>query len=312
MSAADWMRDLPSEVKANRPLNQLVIPGSHDSFTYQLYKRLPVGPDTDKEVRRLGNLFPCVKSIIYRWSKCQKMDVEDQLARGVRYFDIRLGILPKKFCNNLPFDGDESLEKFRIIHALYGESISTPLAKIVNFLKTHSSEVIILDFQHTYSFTEEDHHFLVEKIQTLFENMLCPKNEPMSALTLDYMKKKGYRVIAIYPKMAAPTNIFLWPRALCPTPWANTTKIEALEPFLKEGLEKRDDKNAFFVSQAILTPTSKTVASHLTSSLEKSLAKKCDEFAINWLLGNPSNLNIVIVDFIDKDDITNIMIQQNI
>ena len=312
MSAADWMRDLPSEVKANRPLNQLVIPGSHDSFTYQLDKHLPVGPDTDKEARRLGNLFPCVKSIIYRWSRCQKMDVEDQLTKGIRYFDIRLGILPEKYCNRKSSDGEENLDKFRIIHALYGESISTPFDKIMDFLKAHSDEVIILDFQHTYSFTDEDHNFLVEKIQTLFKDMLCPRTEIMSNLTLDFMKKKGYRVIAIYPKMAATTRTFLWPRALCPTPWANTTKLEVLEPFLKEGLEKRDDKNAFFVSQAILTPTSKTVTSHLTSSLEKSLAKKCDAFAVKWLSGHPSNLNIVIVDFMDKDDITNIIIHQNI
>ena len=311
MSSADWMRDLPSDVRANRPLNQLAIPGSHDSFTYNLDKRLPVGPDTDKEVRRLGNLFPCVKSIVYRWSKCQRMDADEQLANGVRYFDIRLGILPKKYCKKSSFDEEENLDKFRIIHALYGEAISTPFTKILEFLKAHSSEVVILDFQHTYSFTEEDHNFLAEKIETLFDKMLCPRTELMSNLTLDYMKKKDYQVIAIYPKMAASTRTFLWPRALCPTLWANTTKIEVLEPFLKEGLKKRDDKNAFFVSQAILTPTSKTVTSHLTSSLENSLAKKCDEFAVKWLSEHPSNLNIVIVDFMDKDNITNVIIQQN-
>ena len=239
------------------------------------------------------------------------MDVEDQLTNGVRYFDIRLGILPKKYCIRSSLYEEESLDKFRIIHALYGDAISTPFSKIANFLKAHSSEIVILDFQHTYSFTEEDHDYLVENIQTLFGQKLCPSTEPMPNLTLDYMKKKGYQVIAIYPRMAAPNRPFLWPRVLCPTPWANTTKVEVLEPFLKQGLEKRDDKNAFFVSQAILTPTSKTVTSHLTSSLENSLAKKCDSFAVKWLSGHPSNLNIIIVDFMDKDNITNIIIQQN-
>ena len=284
-----------------------MIPGSHDSFTYHLDKRLPVGPDTEKEVQRLGNIFPCIKSIIYKWCKCQNMDIEDQLDKGVRYVDIRLGILPQKYCNG----ESESLDKFRVIHALYGESISAPLDKIRKFLEDHSSEVLILDFQHTYSFTEEDHIFLVGKIENIFEKKLCPKSESLSSLTLDHMKQQGYQVIVIYPRMATSTNVFMWPRSLCPSPWANTTKIDVLAPFLKEGLERRDDRNAFFVSQAILTPTSKTITSHLTSSLEKSLAKECDEFAMKWLSEDPSNLNIVIVDFVEKDDIAEIIIKLN-
>ena len=40
------------------------------------------------------------------------MDVEEQLNNGVRYIDIRLGILPKKYCNG----ESESLDKFRVIH----------------------------------------------------------------------------------------------------------------------------------------------------------------------------------------------------
>jgi hypothetical protein len=235
------------------------------------------------------------------------MDIEEQLEKGVRYFDIRLGILPQKYCN----EGPESLDKFRVIHALYGQSISGPLDKIRTFVDDHLSEVLILDFQHTYTFTEEDHNFLVERIKNIFEKKLCPKNESISSLTLDHMKQQGYQVIVIYPRMATSTNLFMWPRSLCPSPWANTTKIDVLAPFLKEGLEKRDDKNAFFVSQAILTPTLKTITSHLTSSLEKSLAKKCDKFAMKWLSEDPSNLNIVIVDFVEKDDIAEIIIKLN-
>ena len=311
MAAADWMRDLSTEIRHSRPICQLVIPGSHDSLTYHLDKTLPVGPDTNKGARRLGNLFPCVKSIIYKWSKCQSIDVEEQLIKGVRYIDIRIGILPRKNINS-PTEGDkEDLSKFRVIHALYGEQISTPLDAIARFLEIHKSEVVILDFQHTYSFSGTDHNLLVKEIQRNFGKKLCPKNEIIANLTLDRMKERGYQVIAIYPKMATPTNLFMWPRCLCPNPWANTTKIEILSDFLKEGLEKRDDQNAFFVSQAILTPTLGTIRSHLTSSLEKTLAKICDAFVIKWLSENPSNLNIVIVDFIGKDDIIEILIQSN-
>ena len=94
----------------------------------------------------------------------------------------------------------------------------------------------------------------------------------MSKLTLEYMREKGYQVIVIYPKMATHKNIYIWPRRLCPNPWANTTNIDILASFLHEGLEERGD-NAFFVSQAILTPTTRTVRKHIRSSLEETLAK---------------------------------------
>ena len=32
---SNWMRDLPEKAKA-KPLSQLCLPGSHDSFTYSL------------------------------------------------------------------------------------------------------------------------------------------------------------------------------------------------------------------------------------------------------------------------------------
>ena len=314
MDGSDWMRDLPIDIRANRPLCQLVIPGTHDSFTYHLNKNLPVGPDTDKGARRLGNVFPCVKSIIYNWSKCQNMDVEEQLNRGVRYLDIRLGILPQKYCKESLLEGEENLDKFRFIHALYGDSIKTPFEKLRNFLDGHPSEVVILDIQHTYSFSQEDHEFLALKILKYFGPKLCPKTEAMHNLTLDYMKHKGYQIIVIYPKMSKspiPGNQFLWPRESCRSPWANTTKLSILEPFLKNGLEHRDNKNAFFVSQVILTPTTNTVVSHLSSSLERSLAKTCDKFAFEWISNHPSNLNIVIVDFVEKDNIIKAIIQNN-
>ena len=310
MSAADWMKDLSPEVRRTRPLSHLVIPGSHNSFTYYLDRTLPVGPDTDKGVRQIGNRFPCVKPVIGRWSKCQRIGVTEQLNNGIRYLDIRVGILPTKHIRTQDNGEEDRIENFRVLHALYGETIWTPLDEVKMFLDTHTHEVIILDIQHTYSFEESDHIFLVKKIETLFNAKLCPKDEDLAKLTLDRMKEKGYQLIVIYPKMSLSSSLFMWPRSQCPNPWPNTERIEVLEPFLNNGLEERDN-NALFVSQALLTPTFRTLRRKILSSLEKSLASTCDAFIVKWLSDHPTNMNIVIADFVEKDDIVKLLISIN-
>ena len=63
------MKDL-SETKRSQRITELVIPGSHNSGTFELSKKLPVGPDESELVQKLGNnpvLGKLIKSIIYRW-----------------------------------------------------------------------------------------------------------------------------------------------------------------------------------------------------------------------------------------------------
>ena len=110
--------------------------------------------------------------------------------------------------------------------------------------------------------------------------------------------------------MAKSGSNFMWSRSSCPNPWANTEKIEELEPFLKKGLVERDN-NILFVSQALLTPTFRTIRRKLLSSLEKSLATTCDAFIVKWLSEEPSNINIVIADFVEKDNIIEFLTNMN-
>ena len=80
-----WMRDLP-EVKKSESITELIIPGSHNSGTFELFKNLPVGPDESELVQKLGNnpiLGKFTKSIIYRWGRCQHASILDQLHLGI-------------------------------------------------------------------------------------------------------------------------------------------------------------------------------------------------------------------------------------
>lgn len=107
--SADWMADLDDALR----LNEIVLPGTHDSATQ--YVQLAF------------------------FSKCQAISVGEQLEAGFRYLDIRLGLadggikLMHGFtnCKTGPMPWDE---------ALY---LDTVLEQCYAFLRAHPSETVV-------------------------------------------------------------------------------------------------------------------------------------------------------------------------
>lgn len=99
----NWM----SYISDDTPVTSLAIPGSHDSGCYA-------------EMGYLG--------------ETQNLSIGEQLARGTRYFDIRV--------NN-------SKDGMVIFHSIInGMDYSVVLEDIADFVRTHPTEFLILDFQH--------------------------------------------------------------------------------------------------------------------------------------------------------------------
>ena len=109
--SADWMKELDGEL----PLNQIVLPGSHDSATQ--YVQLAF------------------------FSKCQALSVAEQLEAGCRYLDIRLGVdghndtfkLMHGFtnCRTSPFNPVDKLYLDDLLDDCYA------------FLKKHPTETVV-------------------------------------------------------------------------------------------------------------------------------------------------------------------------
>lgn len=78
----NWMGRLPMKVRQRVPIIYLAIPGTHNSMTYGITRSSKIAPDADESVRRLNRVFPV---IVRRWSKNQKIDVNQQLTIGIRY-----------------------------------------------------------------------------------------------------------------------------------------------------------------------------------------------------------------------------------
>lgn len=165
------------------PLPLLLYPGSHDSFSYWVDEKSPVGPDQTQAVKRLARIS-LVKKLMKKWSVTQNLTFREQLEAGIRYFDLRVSSKP----------GDTDQEIY-FIHGLFGIKVWDGLMEIDAFLTQHPQEIIFLDFNHFYAMDEAHHKCLVLRIQEAFGNKLCPACS-VESMTLRSLWEKKYQVSA--------------------------------------------------------------------------------------------------------------------
>lgn len=261
-------------------------------MTYTIQRNDDVGPDVSTAIRIIGRYFPVLsKPIIYNWSINQTNSVKDQLNNGIRYLDLRVA---RKSRDN----------KIYFLHGLFGAEVTQPLREIADWISMHPHEVIIMDFQHFYKFSEADHLSLIDQIKYLFRGKMCRVLNKLDHLTLEWMRSERYQVFVIYRNIIARNYDNLWPSGLWPTPWPNTVNKDRLVNFLIDGLRSRS-RNAGYVSQCVLTPNVSYVMRHIFGNLQKDLSTVCSRVALPWIEENsPGNggLNIVISDEISSNN----------
>ena len=115
-SLDNWMNNVVSTT----PINKLVIPGTHDSLTFEWEKSYSL-------IQQLSSI----------WAKTQYLTIGQQLLAGVRYFDVRIGICTSMFCN-----GDKTVVAF---HGNYSSNVKyeDAIHDLIEFGKTHPSELVI-------------------------------------------------------------------------------------------------------------------------------------------------------------------------
>ncbi|XP_076058799.1 PI-PLC X domain-containing protein 3 [Oratosquilla oratoria] len=285
-----WMTRLPSRLH-HLPLHHLLIPGSHDAFSYGLQKGGEVAPDTPWYLQKLGRAVPCLAlPAIRRWSVTQLATTWEQLVHGVRYFDIRVALQDSRF---------------RFVHGLYGDDLEPILVEMRRFLTKRPGEVILLDFQHFHGLESKDHQDLIALIRNTFQELLCPFLHNLGRLTLSYLNSCKYQVLVFYRNVAAQTVKYMWSGSSLPNPWPNTTSPSAMFHFLEQNLQKRA-ADAFFVTQCVLTPTPGYLLRHAGGGLEEKMARPCNDAVEEWLQEGvrpgPKSPNVVMLDFVHLHD----------
>uniref|UniRef100_A0A8C8R7P4 Phosphatidylinositol specific phospholipase C X domain containing 2 n=1 Tax=Pelusios castaneus TaxID=367368 RepID=A0A8C8R7P4_9SAUR len=279
----------------------LLNPRSHDSFSYWVDEKSPVGPDQATAIKHLAKIS-LVKKLMKKWSVTQNLTFKEQLEGGIRYFDLRVSSKPREVGQEIYF-----------IHGLYGIKVWDGLMEINTFLTQHPREVIFLDFNHFYAMGDQHHIYLINRIWEAFGSKLCTM-EHVENVTLQYLWKKKEQVLIFYHYPLYQEYPFLWPGNKMPAPWANTTNVHKLLQFLETTLEERAQHGTFHVSQAILTPRVKTIARHPIRGLKNTLVHRNLPMILNWVKTQKPGVmgvNIITSDFVELVDFAATVIALN-
>ncbi|XP_071268461.1 PI-PLC X domain-containing protein 2 [Salvelinus alpinus] len=301
-SNANWMSSLSPKLTA-MPLKHLAVPGSHDSFSFWVDVKAPVGPDQKAIVKYLATAFRFVsKKVMKKWSMTQNLTFKEQLDAGIRYFDLRVSSKP-----------GESGTEIYFIHGLFGHKVCDGLSDINSFLDAHGKEMVFLDFNHHYAMGMEHHTYLINMLQEVFGPKLC-KIGVVEEITLDYLWENKYQVIVFYHHPSAENCPLIWPGNKCPAPWANTTDTTKLFQFLETTLGERAKMGSFHVTQAILTPRVKTIVKGLVKGLRNYLVERNLPIILTWVETQKpgvDGINIITSDFVELTDFANTVINLN-
>ncbi|XP_026321565.1 PI-PLC X domain-containing protein 3 [Hyposmocoma kahamanoa] len=298
MNLEHWMRDLPVQLK-DVPLIYLAIPGSHDSMTYSITRASDLAPDAEPAVKRL---YPLFRGTILRWTITQSLDTLQQLLIGIRYFDLRLATKTNS-------------EQFFFTHGVYADEISKALNQVKEYVYSHPEEVVILDFQHFYGFTPQDHQRLMRYLLQLYGHSLVPRTFDLLTVTLNSLNRQRQQIIVVYRHEAVYATSEFWQPQMLPSPWPQQDRTEGLIDFF---YKVKRNPGTGFVHQAVLTPTPTFIVLRWLSNLRDKCAKPVLKDVLPILSefspGPPqrpatvhdsvprSPVNVVIADFVELDD----------
>ena len=138
---ATWMADLTrctagsAKPFGQRTLQQMTIPGSHDSGTYSLSGVPAPGATTgstfgDDMVSFATTVHFPLSDITTPWATAQTVNITKQLEAGVRFLDLRAA-----------WDGIQ----WRVYHFVLGNNLVDLLQQVAAFLQAHAGEVVVVE-----------------------------------------------------------------------------------------------------------------------------------------------------------------------
>ncbi len=302
----DWMWQMHQKL-SNKTLAQLVIPGTHDSLTEDLSSTI-CNSDPD------ANQWASFGDVGKGYAQAQYLTLQEQLERGLRYFDIRL-------C----YQNDNSYPSHSL---LSNKTFAVYLEQLADFLKYNSHEIVVLDFQ-LYGYNSTTLAGLLAELKQRFEGKFISyvKFKPTSTLaqiwdeashseatpnlivilpevktiltnsTVVVDKESPQAELELTQLLQDPEYAFVWPRNTLRSPWYNTMDLDQL---LEEntGALYYKDSNNLFVHQLVQTPDGDFILKHLSYSLRSVAYRSLSAiYAWQWASLGSNKLNIVIRDW---------------
>ncbi|MCX7124887.1 MAG: phosphatidylinositol-specific phospholipase C domain-containing protein [Gammaproteobacteria bacterium] len=316
----NWMSQIPD----SRIMNQLIIPGTHDSGTYAItsFSKFSLSPDDPLPIwiEEISNILPVslVRAVVSGWSKTQPYSVFDQLNGGIRYLDLRV---------DLDQDGH-----FYLNHALLSARLYDVLEQIKAFAQAHPSEIIFVDINHIFNVNNAaDETQLVQLIQSYLGENTVP-NTYQTNDTIGAIRASNRNVIIFMdtsqtvssPVLAQFAAHYFWHESNINSPWPNVTNVTDLKNALDTEMAFRaktyTNNNQFFVLQMIQTEAANEIIDGILNPTHYPNNIQTYETSLDTLLGSwinhyinlytPKPMNIIIQDwFTNQSDLVPLAIQ---
>ncbi|XP_051174992.1 PI-PLC X domain-containing protein 3-like isoform X2 [Leptopilina boulardi] len=281
------MTQLPAIIR-NIPIIHLAIPGSHNSMTY-----------TINSYNNFGGEFPLVDdyninvSSAIKWMINQDKSVKEQLNGGIRYLDLRV-------C------AQSDSDSIYFVHGLCGSEITEPLQEINEWLSSHPSEFVILDFQYFHSFSEDNHRQLVKKIKNIFNGKICPFSKKINEITLQWLSSEKYQILIIYREIIEKNFYNFWPSDMWPKNSSDIMNFDEFEEFLNKTIVTRSTEIGCIL-QCIPNPQGNYIIQEdlLSDDLRKEFTENFRDDTCYWINiypAGPEGINVVTTDYVSYSD----------
>ncbi|XP_075228135.1 PI-PLC X domain-containing protein 1-like [Lycorma delicatula] len=257
-----WMEHYWDIIK-DRPLNQIFIPGTHDSASYEGLNHNPLKKMSGYYRKTaLFSFFKHVKQnivpFINLYALTQDQNIFDQLVFGIRYLDIRVFRTENTYW------------------ACHGRFLMVKLEDVINdvieFITKTKKEIIIFDIHqlHKSVFREElDHEIFIEWLLKKFtykgKQLWVKYGQSSWNSSLHEIIKNDTRVIVTYETNQYHRIVnenYLWPNVQ--HIWGNKQTKKSLMKYLEENVQKSDDR-----ATAVMAELTMNAANICTNTLMK-------------------------------------------
>ncbi len=294
---SSWMEDIYTDNSEVR-LNEIVIPGTHDSATYGISSSSDFAPGADEWYYDLAS------GVVADWAITQNRDIYTQLKEGIRYLDLRVAY----------HDGE-----FVIVHTMVSVGLQEVLNQVKQFSDEHPYEVIILDFQ------ELPDSSRYTEFAGMLKNTLSGKllNDSHNAATVTFSQIWGAAtpLIALMDSSTlAGGHSEFWDRdSQFDSCWPNENDRSDVFNDLVDCLDSQD-LNKFHGSQVIYTPTTGDIVEGIAggwlgvSDTLEELNESLESAPGNWIrewTNDGKKVNIVLCDFYQSSEVVTAAITAN-
>lgn len=315
MDTAHWMEQMGDRV-SRKPLNTLVLPGTHDSGSYAITTKsqpTPLASDSLKAAAALQ--LPAVEA----WAKSQSFGLAEQFKRGIRYFDLRIY--------------ERSPGEFWLHHSFYSVPLLPELHALRAMVLTpaFAKEIVILDIPLVGGdkVSTAGHAALADILWDHFGgNLPDSRNGTKLAPTtklVDFWSAEC-NVIVLYSNVSkniGPESAwFLWDRDNTITSiWYNKQDYWELREKLLAEMTDPLPPNKLSALQAVLTPDTAMIMKgivpaqyHSLHDIASDINPKISQMIKDVATGTvkASLPNILKVDYFEVGDIVQTCIESNV